>query len=265
MTADDNLLAFLRRHRRSVIHTIDPFKVRYLEGLEKVAFLGSVSPFVLIGSTDCPNFAFVCEYMADLRKRSRVPLLTHFLPQPGSGYPICSHADGFLATSVINSKSNYLACCEPGRQSLMETALRHPGARCVSVSAVTIGEDEKTAEFAQTFTVESEQGRLIELLCSHRQEHVDCYYIFSRKRSLDPELIRAVRQSLGHDAIVFASGCIVRREQAAALFDAGADYVAVGSVLEKADWRDAAERLFLTRSTVDAGYGQNILTRSEPV
>jgi putative glycerol-1-phosphate prenyltransferase len=264
MNAYESVLTFLLKHRRNIIHTIDPFKVRYLDGLDKVEFLGRVSPFVLVGSTDCPDFAFVSEYIADLKKKSGATIFTHFLPQPGKGYPVSFHADGFFATSVTNSQSSYLACCKPTKEPLKETTLRHPGARYVNVSAVTIGEDQKSAEFAHTFTVAAEQQQVLELLCRHSEEQVECYYVFSRNRALDPSLIRAVRRSVGPHAIIFASGCIVHRDQADALLEAGADYAVVGSALELADWRGAAERIFLARETVDSGQWQEKRVLSEP-
>lgn len=263
MNEVESVLDFLRKHRNNIIHTIDPFKTRYLDGLEKVAFLGRVSPFALVGSTDCPNFAFASEYIADLKKKSGIPIFTHFLPQSGGGYPVCFHADGFFATSVINSMSSYLACCKPGKKALQETALRHPDARYVDVSAVTIGEDEKSFEFAQTFTVPADQDRILDLLHSRREAHIGCYYVFSRKRRLDPSLVRAVRKAVGHEAIVFASGCVVQREQADALLAAGADYVAVGSALEAGDWRGAAERIFLPPESAKNAKGLERLVPSE--
>lgn len=244
MNADKSLLALLREHRKNIIHTIDPFKTRYFDGLEKVRFLGDVSPFVLVGSTDCPNFGFVSEYVADLKRASRVPIFTHFLPRPGRGYPVCLHADGLFATSVTNSSNDYFACCKPGREALRETTLNFPDAKYVNVRAITIGEDEKSTECAQTFTVTADFDPVIELLRSHREERDGCHYIFSRRRILDPALIREVREAVGHGAILFASGCIVRRDQADALLDAGADYVAVGSALETADWMAAAKQVF---------------------
>lgn len=240
MTAAIPLIEILRAIRPGFFHTVDPFKVSTEEACRKAAYLNGSISFLVVGSTDCPQFApVVPDLLRELRDCYDGPLLTHFLPLQLTGeVPYCAAADAALLTAVLNSKLEKIRYPTPMQQAPMNRFIRS--------AAIAFGADKKTQVHAMTKMVEPTADAAEGLLREFLAEDFEALYLFSRNKMLQPEFCRWVCERLPEKTVVFAGGQVKTSGHVNELVDAGVDFVAVGSALEGDGWEETANDLCIS-------------------
>lgn len=241
----EEAIKLLQGNRGRIIHVIDPYKISIFEAIEKARFFSSICPFIIVGSTDNNNFQEVIPGMIQaIKKNVDINVFTHFAPQLHHGYPYCAHADALMATSVLNSGIEYFKDSSLTRQSLMESSQRIGDMPIIPCVALTLGEDTKSHKYVNALPVSIEKESVALILDNCELPESGIFYLFSRSTLIDSDLCCYVRTRLNPNVILIASGCVKNKRQADILLDAGADYVAMGTIFETRDWIDMARTYF---------------------
>ncbi|MGI5484248.1 geranylgeranylglyceryl/heptaprenylglyceryl phosphate synthase [Streptomyces lavendofoliae] len=236
-----HVLAGLRDLRPGPVHIIDPFKVPPAEAVEKAVALDELGfPFVILASTDYESFETRMEpYVARIKAATSLPVLLHFPPRKGVGFPLAAGADAVILPALLGSQDDYFVW-----KSLLETLLTMPGRmdreqwpELLLTVALTFGEDRRTGDLLGTVPVGTGTAQL--------DRHIDValsfgfhmVYLYSRHAHVPPGVVRHFRNRLRPDQILFVSGNVRSRDRVTAYLDAGADYVGFAGALEHDDWR----------------------------
>jgi heptaprenylglyceryl phosphate synthase len=246
-----HVLTRLRDRRSGPVHIIDPFKVPPSEAVEKARALDDLGfPFVILASTDYESFETrMPPYVARIKAATSLPVLLHFPPRKGTGFPLTPGADAVILPALLGSQDDYFVW-----KSFLETLLTMPGRldreqwpELLLTVALTFGEDRRTGDLLGTVPVGTRTDRL--------DRHIDVavsfgfhmVYLYSRHSLVPPDVVRHFRDRLHPDQILFVSGNVRSRDRVTAYLDAGADYVGFAGALEDDDWRTTLEALATAR------------------
>lgn len=248
------LLSHLQANRRTVMHVVDPFKVPVAEAAEKAVAMQRLGhPALIIASTDYDRFdTYMPDYLSAIKQASGIPLILHFPPRPGVGFPLVANADAIMFPALLNSENDYYVW-----KSHLETLVTLPRRgitpeRCpepLLSAALTFGADEVTYRVLGTVPVDREAGRLAFLAEVIQMFRFDLVYLYSRFAAVAPQACRFLRDRLRPDQLIFVSGGVRTREQIDAYHEAGADFVAFAGALEHPAWRTTLEQLCPVPST----------------
>ncbi|MEU3885196.1 geranylgeranylglyceryl/heptaprenylglyceryl phosphate synthase [Streptomyces sp. NPDC029041] len=237
-----DVLARLRDHERGPIHIIDPFKVPLAEAVEKAKLLDALGyPALILASTDYESFeARMIPYVAAIKEVTSLPVLLHFPPRKGLGFPLARGADAVVLPALLGSRDDYYVW-----KSYLETLVGLPGRidhedwpELLLTVALTFGEDHKTGHLLGTVPVATAGTEQIDrYIAVTRSFGFHMVYLYSRYTQVPVDVVRHFRRGLHPDQIVFVSGNVRRREHVTAYLEAGADYVGFAGALEHADWR----------------------------
>lgn len=244
-----DILTHLRRHRGGLLHVVDPFKIEVTEAVEKahaVADAGMAA--LLLASTDYDDFdERMPGYVDAVRSVTDIPVVLHFPPIPGRGFPMVAAADGIMLPALLSSDDAYYVW-----KSLLETfALRYgtdPGPQPLLSAALTFGTDRRSYARMGTRPVGPDEQSAAEYATMARRFGFDMVYLYSRHEQVSALTCRTFREHLDPDQLLFVSGGIRTPRQVDALVDAGADYVVFAGALEHPDWRTSLADLCRARS-----------------
>ncbi|MEV2214835.1 geranylgeranylglyceryl/heptaprenylglyceryl phosphate synthase [Streptomyces sp. NPDC050997] len=246
------VLARLQGHERGPVHIIDPFKVPQAEAVEKAKILEDLGCAALIlASTDYESFeARMDPYVAAIKEVSSLPLLLHFPPRKGFGFPLARGADAVILPALLGSRDDYYVW-----KSYLETLVNLPGRadredwpELLLTVALTFGEDHRTGDLLGTVPVATTTTEQIDQYISvTRSFGFHMVYLYSRYAQVPADVVRRFRQRLHADQILFVSGNVRRREHVTAYLEAGADYVGFAGALEHDDWRSTLAEISADR------------------
>ncbi|MFE7278027.1 geranylgeranylglyceryl/heptaprenylglyceryl phosphate synthase [Streptomyces sp. NPDC057623] len=235
-----DVLTRLRGHRRGPVHIIDPFKVPQEEAVEKAKILDDLGyPALILASTDYESFESRMDpYIAAIKEASSLPVLLHFPPRKGLGFPLARGADAVMLPALLGSRDDYYVW-----KSYLETLVNLPGLseswpELLLTVALTFGEDDKTGDLLGTVPVATTTTEQIDqYIAVTRSFGFHMVYLYSRYTQVPSDVVRHFRRRLHPDQILFVSGNVRRREHVTAYLEAGADYVGFAGALEQGDWR----------------------------
>ncbi|MFD0056283.1 geranylgeranylglyceryl/heptaprenylglyceryl phosphate synthase [Streptomyces sp. NPDC127168] len=244
------VLTRLRSHPRGPVHIIDPFKVPLDEAVEKAKVLSDLGcPALILASTDYESFeSHMDPYVAAIKEVSPLPVLLHFPPRRGSGFPLARGADAVMLPALLGSRDDYYVW-----KSYLETLVNLPGRddawpELLLTVALTFGEDHKTGDLLRTVPVATTTTEQMDrYIAVTRSFGFHMVYLYSRYTQVPPDVVRHFRRRLDPDQILFVSGNVRRREHVAAYLEAGADYVGFAGALEQGDWRSTLAEMTATR------------------
>ncbi|GAB3110343.1 hypothetical protein GCM10027160_10450 [Streptomyces calidiresistens] len=250
----------LREHPPGPVHIIDPFKVPLGEAVEKTRELTRLGvAAIILASTDYDSFeSHMTPYVEAVKKVAASPVLLHFPPRRGKGFPMVGGADAVLLPALLGSENDYFVW-----KSLLETMESFPGGtsgeewpEMLLTVALTFGEDHRTGDLLGTVpvgTVSTEEiDRYIGIARSFGFHLV---YLYSRNDRVPPEVVRYFRERLDAGQILFVSGNVRSGRQVAEYLAHGADYVGFAGALERPDWRTTLAEICAGHSTVPAPSG----------
>lgn len=236
------VLARLREHRPGPVHIIDPFKIPVGEAVEKAAELDRLGfAAVILASTDYESFESRMEpYVAAVKEATSLPVILHFPPRRGIGFPAVGGADAMLLPALLGSDDDYFVW-----KSFLETLTTLPGRipeeswpELLLTVALTFGEDRRTGDLLGTVPVTtSSTTEMDQYLAVAVTFGFHLVYLYSRHDQVPPEAVRHFRKMLRPEQILFVSGNVRTRRQITEYLDAGADYVGFAGALEHPDWR----------------------------
>ncbi|MER6403751.1 geranylgeranylglyceryl/heptaprenylglyceryl phosphate synthase [Streptomyces viridosporus] len=254
------VLARLREHQPGPVHIIDPFKVPVTEAVEKAAELTRLGfAAVLLASTDYESFESHMEpYVAAVKAATPLPVVLHFPPRPGAGFPVVRGADALLLPALLGSGDDYFVW-----KSFLETLAAFPGRipreewpELLLTVALTFGEDTRTGDLLGTVPVSTASTEEIDrYLHVARAFGFHMVYLYSRNEHVPPEVVRHFRKGLGPDQVLFVSGNVRSGRQVTEYLDNGADYVGFAGALEQPDWRSALAEIAGRRPAAPARPG----------
>ncbi|MDX3852347.1 geranylgeranylglyceryl/heptaprenylglyceryl phosphate synthase [Streptomyces sp. AK02-01A] len=251
------VLARLRKHPPGPMHIIDPFKVPVAEAVEKTRALTRLGfPAIILASTDYEAFETRMEpYVARVKAATPLPVLLHFPPRRGTGFPLVAGADAVVLPALLGSRDDYYVW-----KSYLETLLTLPGRmdrehwpEFLLTVALTFGEDSRTGDLLGTVPVSPALEELDQHIAITRSFGFHMVYLYSRNSHVPPEVVRYFRDRLHPDQILFVSGNVRSAERIAVCLEAGADYVGFAGALEQPDWLPVLERMAATYSTDGPG------------
>jgi heptaprenylglyceryl phosphate synthase len=237
------VLQRLRAARPGRLHVIDPYKVPLAEAVEKAARLQDLGfPLLLVGSTDYHDFdRHVPAYVAALKEGVDLPVVLHFPPRRGIGFPVALEADAVLFTAVLNSAATYYVW-----KSYLDTLNtlnvrgvrpdRHP--EWIFTGGMTFRADPVSDRAVAARPVRETIPALDELATVVRAMAYDVVYLYSRCERVTLEVCRHFRAKAAPGQLLIASGGVRTRQEVEAYHAAGADYVVFGGALETPEWRD---------------------------
>ncbi|MER6910208.1 geranylgeranylglyceryl/heptaprenylglyceryl phosphate synthase [Streptomyces sp. NPDC000594] len=241
-------LARLRDHPPGPVHIIDPFKVPQREAVEKAAALDALGfPAILLASTDYTAFEDRMEpYVAAIKQVTSLPVLLHFPPRKGIGFPLVTGADAVVLPALLGSTDDYYVW-----KSYLETLLtlpvrldREDWPDLLLTVALTFGEDPKTGDLLGTVPVGTAgTAQLDAHLAVTRGFGFHMVYLYSRYATVPLDVVRHFRAGLLPDQILFVSGNVRSRSQITEYVAAGADCVGFAGALEHPDWRTTLKDL----------------------
>ncbi|MFJ9901065.1 geranylgeranylglyceryl/heptaprenylglyceryl phosphate synthase [Streptomyces sp. NPDC091280] len=224
------------------MHIIDPFKVPQAEAVEKAKMLDELDcPALILASTDYESFESRMDpYVMAIKQVSSLPVLLHFPPRKGVGFPVARGADAVILPALLGSCDDYYVW-----KSYLETLVNLPGRgaredwpELLLTVALTFGEDHKTGDLLGTVPVATAGTEQIDqYIAVTRSFGFHMVYLYSRYSQVPTDVVRHFRRHLDPDQILFVSGNVRRREHVTAFLEAGADYVGYAGALEHDDWR----------------------------
>jgi heptaprenylglyceryl phosphate synthase len=242
------VLERLRAARPGRLHVVDPYKIPVAEAVEKARAVAALEfPVLLVGSTDYESFdAHVPGYVAAIKEAVEIPVVLHFPPRPGAGFPVAPNADAVLFTAVLNSGSEYYVW-----KSYLDTlnTLNRRGIapeaapEFVFAGGMTFGADAVSRAAVDARAVEETRPALAEMATVLRTMRYDLAYLYSRSERVPDDVCRYLRESSAPGQLLFVSGGVRSRQEVEAYHAAGADYVVFGGALERPDWREVLDRL----------------------
>ncbi|MEM9556288.1 MAG: geranylgeranylglyceryl/heptaprenylglyceryl phosphate synthase [Acidobacteriota bacterium] len=243
-----SVLERLRAHRPSILHAIDPFKVKLDQAVEKARALEELGfPAVILASTDWEDFdAVVDRFIDEIRAATHdLPILLHFPPRLGYGMPMVGAADATMYPFLLGSTDPYFAWQSYAEtvQCLTDDPRRRPAREILHLAALTFGTDQPSHEVMALEPIESTRVRAERLLEMIEILGLQGAYLFSRYEMVPPSVCRIFREQMPSDKILFASGGVREPERAHQFFDAGVDFVVFCGALERPDWRPVLEAL----------------------
>ncbi|MEU5085253.1 geranylgeranylglyceryl/heptaprenylglyceryl phosphate synthase [Streptomyces sp. NPDC021356] len=237
-----DVLTRLRGHARGPVHIIDPFKVPQEEAVEKAKVLDDLGfPAIILASTDYESFETrMNPYIAAIKEVSNLPVLLHFPPRKGAGFPLARGADAVMLPALLGSRDDYYVW-----KSYLETVAALPARadrerwpELLLTVALTFGEDHKTGDLLGTVPVATAGTEQIDRhIAVTRSFGFHMVYLYSRYARVPAEVVRHFRDRLDPGQILFVSGNVRRRDHVDAYLEAGADYVGFAGALEHLDWR----------------------------
>ncbi|MFF5106951.1 geranylgeranylglyceryl/heptaprenylglyceryl phosphate synthase [Streptomyces sp. NPDC000134] len=242
------------------VHIIDPFKVPVTEAVEKAAELTKLGfAAVILASTDYESFESHMEpYVAAVKEVTPLPVVLHFPPRPGSGFPVVRGADAMLLPALLGSGDDYYVW-----KSFLETLDACPGRipreewpELILTVALTFGDDRRTGDLLGTVPVRTTSTEEID-----RHLHVTrtfgfhMVYLYSRNDHVPLEVVRHFHKGLGPDQVLFVSGNVRTGRQVSDYLDSGADHVGFAGALEHPDWRATLAEIGGTRPATPARPG----------
>ncbi|WP_164860135.1 geranylgeranylglyceryl/heptaprenylglyceryl phosphate synthase [Actinomyces wuliandei] len=245
-------MTYLHDTTGSAVCIIDPFKLaddEVLERAEAAEELGS--PFIVLASTDHPNFRErMTTLVPEVSRAVSVPTLLHFPPTRGEGLPVVQGAAGYLWPALLMSRDPYFVW-----QSLLESAARWPALLAgatppepILCAALTVGPDYLSESVLSTYSLEESRQAVHETACLVRVLGLDMVYLYSRNQRVDPRTCTMFREEILPDQLIFVSGNIRTGEDIAQHLDAGADFVGFAGACEGPDWRERMPDLLTMRS-----------------
>lgn len=248
VNSNERVLARLRLHRGFPMHVIDPFKVPVAEAVEKAVAVRALGhPALIVASTDYDRFEErMPGYLRALKEAVDIPLILHFPPRRGAGFPMVAGADAVMFPALLGSEDDYFIW-----KSYLETLADLPRRgiapdRCPELllaAALTFGPDPICYDLLGTMPVDQQPGRLEFLAEVISLLRFDVVYLFSRYAAVAPETCRFLRDRLRPEQLIFVGGGIQTSSQINVHRDAGADFVVFAGALEHPDWRASLERL----------------------
>lgn len=243
-----DVLAHLREHRGGLVHVIDPFKVPVGEAVAKAKAVTSAGmSFVLLASTDYENFEeHMPGYVDAVHAVTDIPVVLHFPPIPGRGFPTVPAADGLMLPALLGSDDSYYVW-----KSLLETyALSYGSSNApqpLLSAALTFGTDARSYARMGTQPVGADEDSAVSYATMSKRFGFDMVYLYSRNEYVTPATCRTFREHLDPDQLLFVSGRVRTPEQVDAFLEAGADYVVFAGALEHPNWRETLDQLYLAR------------------
>lgn len=245
-----DVLARLRRHGPGPIHIIDPFKVPVTEAVDKaLALTRHGFPAIILASTDYQEFeSRMTPYVARVKAATSVPVLLHFPPRKGQGFPVVAGADAVVLPALLGSCDDYYVW-----KGYLETLLTLPERlhrehwpEFLLTVALTFGEDTRTGDLLGTTPVSTAPEQLDHHIAVARSFGFHMVYLYSRYAQVPPEVCRFFRDRLHPDQLLFVSGNVRSADRIRAYLQAGADFVGFAGALEGRDWRSVLDRLAVT-------------------
>ncbi|MEU4526621.1 geranylgeranylglyceryl/heptaprenylglyceryl phosphate synthase [Micromonospora ureilytica] len=244
-----DLREHLLKHRGTVLHVVDPFKIDVAEAVEKArAVTAAGMPALLLASTDYENFdEHMPGYVNAVRGATDIPLVLHFPPAPGQGFPTVPEADGVMLPALLGSDDAYYVW-----KSLLETYALSYGETLqpqpLLSAALTFGADARSYARMGTQPIEAVREEVEKYADLARRFGFDMVYLYSRNEQVSAETCRTFRQRLDQDQLLFVSGGVRTPAQVDTYLEAGADYVVFAGALEHPDWRRTLDELYLART-----------------
>ncbi|MET9296208.1 geranylgeranylglyceryl/heptaprenylglyceryl phosphate synthase [Streptomyces sp. NPDC003077] len=243
-----DVLARLRNSAPGPVHIIDPFKVPQDEAVRKAEALDELGyPALILASTDYESFESRMDpYVAAVKEASSLPVLLHFPPRKGIGFPLVRGADAIVLPALLGSRDDYYVW-----KSYLETLLTLPARvdhedwpELLLTVALTFGEDSRTGDLLGTEPVATSTTRQMDqYLAVARSFGFHMVYLYSRNAQVPVEVVRHFRKGLDDGQILFVSGNVRRRAHVTRYLEAGADFVGFAGALEHPDWRDTLAEL----------------------
>ncbi|MER5358438.1 geranylgeranylglyceryl/heptaprenylglyceryl phosphate synthase [Streptomyces sp. NPDC002785] len=245
-------LTRLQGHPPGPVHIIDPFKVPQHEAVEKAVALDELGfPAIILASTDYESFETRMDpYVAAIKAATSLPVLLHFPPRKGFGFPLVGGADAMLLPALLGSRDDYYVW-----KSYLETLLNMPGRvdredwpELLLTVALTFGEDRRTGDLLGTVPVATTTTEQLDRhIAVTRSFGFHMVYLYSRNAQVPIDVVRYFHERLDPDQILFVSGNVRSREQVTTYLDAGADYVGFAGALEHPDWRSTLKEMTATQ------------------
>jgi heptaprenylglyceryl phosphate synthase len=241
----------LRSSRPGLLHVIDPFKVPLDQAIIKVQALEEFGfPAVLLASTDYENFTdHMSSYARTLRDVTTLPLVLHFPPRKGCGYPLVKDVDAAIFPFLFGSTDAYFVW-----ESLLETTAlmnndHHDGHAWPSFiysAALTFGDDAVSQRVMDVYPVGCDRVSLGQLAALVNILKLDMVYLYSRFEKVPSRTIEFLSENIPNDTVLIASGGIRDHKRIDEYLSAGADYVVFCGALECNNWRCVLERIVAT-------------------
>ncbi|OLZ73696.1 geranylgeranylglyceryl/heptaprenylglyceryl phosphate synthase [Streptomyces sp. IMTB 2501] len=243
-----DVLARLRDSSPGPVHIIDPFKVPLDEAVQKAKALEELGyPALILASTDYESFESRMDpYVAAVKEVTSLPVLLHFPPRKGVGFPLARGADAVLLPALLGSRDDYYVW-----KSYLETLLTLPGRvdhadwpELLLTVALTFGEDRRTGDLLGTEPVVTSTTEQIDRYTAvARSFGFHMVYLYSRNAQVPADVVRYFRKGLDDGQILFVSGNVRRRAHVTRYLEAGADFVGFAGALEHPDWRTTLAEL----------------------
>lgn len=247
-SGEGRVLEHLRSASGTCLHVIDPYKTRLGEAIEKARALEDLGfPLLILGSTDYCDFEqHVPRFVEALKDAVAIPVVLHFPPRPGRGFPVADEADAVLFTAVLNSSRTYFVW-RSYLETLTALARRHPAPLRLPEFLFTAGmtfRPDPVSGAAVGAVPSDETPAALETYASViTTVGFDLVYLYSRHEHVPVELCESLRRRVGPDPLMVASGGVRSRDQIDAYLRAGVSFVAFGGALETPDWRTVLRQL----------------------
>lgn len=241
---DRPVLTRLRAYRPGLLHVVDPFKIDPAEAVHKAdAVTRCGTPALILASIDHQPFdEHMTRYVAAVKSATSIPVLLHFPPVPGHGFPIVPGADAVVLPALLGSEDDYYVW-----KSHLETfAIRYgrPGEPEPLLSmALTFGLDHRSYDRMRIRPIRTDVQSMSFYIEVAKLFGFDMVYLSSRHEQVSPQVCRYFRRHLRAEQMLFVSGGVRTRQQVEAYWRAGADYVVIAGALERPDWRAALDGL----------------------
>ncbi|HTL81577.1 MAG TPA: phosphoglycerol geranylgeranyltransferase, partial [Bacteroidia bacterium] len=214
------------RGKKILAVLIDPDKTSHLPQLLEIARTDPPDLFLFGGSGNIINFE---EKLKELRSSTNVPVVIF----PGNNAQISKNADGILLLSLLSGRNpDHLI----GQHVNAAFALEASGLEIIPTGYILIdgGKKSTTATLTGTSHLDHDDVRLISSTAlAGQQLGMKMIYLEAGSGAPNPlpvQLISQIRKTISVPLI--AGGGIKSAEEITERFDAGADFIVVGNILE---------------------------------
>ena len=238
----------LKEKKPGILHVIDPFKVELCDAVEKAVELQKNHfPALILASTDYKNFnAHMPNYIKTIKSSVNIPIILHFPPRYGCGYPLTVNTDALIYPFLLNSEKPYFvwkSLLETQEILLKKSTTKKYFPEFIYSAALTFGKDDVSYNVMQINPIHQKTKSLEKILHAIKILGLDMVYLFSRYERIELETINYFAMNLPDDKIIIASGGIKERWQIEEYLNAGADYVVFCGALECENWRPVLKKL----------------------
>jgi heptaprenylglyceryl phosphate synthase len=204
-------------------------------------------PVLILASTDYEDFNIhMPNYIKTIKSNVSIPVILHFPPRLGYGYPLTVNSDALIYPFLLNSEKPYFvwtSLLETQEILLQNSYVVKFLPEFIYSAALTFGKDDVSYDVMQIKPIDQQSLYLEKILHSIKIMGLDMVYLFSRYDRIDLDTINYFSMNLPDDTIIIASSGVKERWQIEEYLNAGADYVVFCGALECENWRPVLKKL----------------------